>query len=166
MKRIILFFATFFALFLGAKDFHPYHAGSVEITYNTKSNTFEILTKLYVDDLENALKTEFAKTFKFSDESQKKEIEVFLEKYLAENLKLKINGKAVEIKILGFDEEKGIVNIYSETEKVLEPKKIEAGVSLLYNQFKDQINMVHIIVNGERKSSKLTYPNRYLYQLF
>ena len=166
MKKIILFFATLFALYAGAKDVHPYHVGSVEITYNAQSNTFEILTKLYVDDLENALKADYNKVFRFSDANQKKEIETFLEKYISENLKLKVNGKAIEVKLLGFDEEKGIINIYAETEKVLEPKKVEAGVSLLYNQFKDQMNMVHITVNKERKSAKLTYPNRYLYQLF
>ena len=53
-----------------------------------------------------------------------------------------------------------------ESEAVTNPKKVEAAVSFLYNLFDDQINIVHMIVGGQRKSEKLTYPNRYVYQQF
>ena len=38
--------------------------------------------------------------------------------------------------------------------------------SFLYNYFDDQMNIIHIIVNGKRQSEKLNYPNRYLYKVF
>jgi hypothetical protein len=58
------------------------------------------------------------------------------------------------------------VNVFLESEVVNNPKKVEAAVSLLYNLYDDQINIVHIIINGNRKSEKLGYPNRYLFQQF
>jgi hypothetical protein len=39
-------------------------------------------------------------------------------------------------------------------------------VSLLHNLFDDQINIVHITVNGVRKSEKLDYPEKKVEQVF
>ena len=72
----------------------------------------------------------------------------------------------LEINYLGYEEDSESVNIYLESEKVIQPKKVETAVSLLYNLFDDQLNIVHIIVNGNRKSQRLNYPDRYLYQNF
>ena len=72
----------------------------------------------------------------------------------------------MKINYLGFEEDKESVNVYLESEATEMPKKVETAVSLLYSFFDDQMNIVHIIVNGERKSSKLNYPDRYLYQIF
>jgi hypothetical protein len=38
--------------------------------------------------------------------------------------------------------------------------------SILYNLFEDQINIVHITVNGVRKSEKLDYPATKVSQTF
>ena len=67
---------------------------------------------------------------------------------------------------MGYEESKESVDIYFETETITSPKKVETAVSFLYNIFDDQMNIIHIIVNGERKTSKLNYPNRYLFQSF
>ena len=78
----------------------------------------------------------------------------------------KNNNKFVKVNYIGFEEDRESVNVYLESEPTEMPKKVETAVSLLYSFFDDQMNIVHIIVNGVRKSSKLSYPDRYLYQLF
>jgi hypothetical protein len=149
-----------------AKDIHPYHLGSVEINYNAKTKTFEITARFFLDDLENALNAKYNKTIHFGEEKSKAGINEALQNYFAEYFKLKNNNKSLKINYIGFEEDKEGINIYFESEVTDKPKKVETAVSLLYNQFNDQMNIVHIIVNGERKSSKLNYPDRYLYQLF
>ncbi len=81
-------------------------------------------------------------------------------------MKLKSDNQFVSINYLGFEEEVESVNIYLESEPIKTPKKVETAVSMLYNLFDDQINIVHIIVNGKRQSHKLNYPDRYLYKNF
>lgn len=166
MKKFLFFFSVLlvFSSFTGAK--HPYHVGSVEINYNQKSKTFEVTGRFFLDDLENGLNTKYGKSLHFNDPKFKAPLNESLKNYAVEYFKLKANNKFLNVNYVGYEEDHESVNVYLESEKVENPKKVEAAVSLLYNLFDDQINIVHIIVNGERKSEKLTYPNRYLFQQF
>lgn len=166
MKKIFLLFTFLLTFLVSAKPIHPYHVGSVEINYNAKTKTFEISAKFFLDDLENSLNAKYNKTLHFGEEKSKAGLDQALENYFAEYFKLKSNNKFLKINYLGFEEDKESVNVYLESEMTEMPKKVETAVSLLYSFFDDQMNIVHIIVNGERKSSKLNYPDRYLYQIF
>ena len=166
MKKFFLLFTFLLAFSVSAKPIHPYHVGSVEINYNAKTKTFEISAKFFLDDLENSLNAKYNKTLHFGEEKSKAGLDQALENYFAEYFKLKSNNKFMKINYLGFEEDKESVNVYLESEATEIPKKVETAVSLLYSFFDDQMNIVHIIVNGERKSSKLNYPDRYLYQIF
>lgn len=167
-----IFFTCFFAIafifqsFTSTRSVHPYHVGSVEINYNSKSKTFEVTGRFFLDDLENGLGKKYGSSFHFNDEKYKAKLNEALEKYCAEYFKLKADGRFLKVNYLGYEEDSESVNIFLESETVAAPKKLEAAVSFLYNLFDDQINIVHMILNGQRKSEKLTYPNRYLYQQF
>lgn len=166
MRKLILLLAFLTTVFSFAKDIHPYHVGSVEINFNSNTRTFEISAKFFLDDLENALNKKYNKTLHFGEEKSKAGINEALNDYFNEYFKLKNNNKFIKVNYIGFEEDKESVNIYLESEPTEAPKKVETAVSLLYSFFDDQMNIVHIIVNGVRKSSKLNYPDRYLYQLF
>lgn len=161
-----LFFPLTFQNLKKEANFHPYHVGSVEINYNSKSKSFEITGRFFLDDLENALTKKYKKPFHFNDKNYTAQLNEDLKIYCDEYLKLKADNRFLKIKYVGYEEDNESVNIFLESESVVNPKKIEAAVSFLYNLFDDQINIVHIIVNGDRKSEKLTYPNRYLYQQY
>ncbi|CAD7809743.1 hypothetical protein CHRY9390_02060 [Chryseobacterium aquaeductus] len=166
MKKALLFFTIIFFLFSFTKEKHPYHVGSVDINYNSKSKTFEVTGRFFLDDLENGLSKKYGKSFHFNDSKYKTQLNETLKNYSSEYFKLKTDNQFLKINYVGYEEDSESVNVYLESEKVENPKKVEAAVSFLYNLFDDQINLVHIIVNGNRKSEKLTYPNRYLFQQF
>lgn len=172
MKRLFTLFLLFnFYINLAAANFppveiHPYHVGSVELNYNSKSETFQISAKFFLDDLENALKEKYDRTVHFNDAKYAQEINQLLQKYCDEYLKLKADNKFLKINYLGYEEDSEAVNIYLESEKTQNPKKVETAVSFLYNLFDDQMNIVHIIVDGKRESDRLIYPDRYLYRNF
>ena len=166
MKKLLFLFSLFFILFCQGKDIHPYHVGSVEINYNSNTKTFEVSAKFFLDDLENALNKKYNKTLHFGEEKSKAGINEALNDYFYEYFKLKNNNKFVKVNYIGFEEDRETVNVYLESEPTEMPKKVETAVSLLYSFFDDQMNIVHIVVNGVRKSSKLSCPDRYLYQLF
>ena len=145
---------------------HPYHVNTIEFRYNPVSRTFEITGRFFMDDLENAVNRKMGKLLHFQDSKYKNEMNAALQQYMEEYLKLKTNNKFLNIRYIGFEEDHESVNVYLESEAVSNPKKVETAVSVLYNLFDDQMNIVHIVVNGQRKSEKLSYPNRYLYQQF
>ncbi len=166
MKKIIsiLFCSLLFVLY--SFDVHPYHVGSVEFNYSQKSKTFQISGKFFLDDLENSLKDKYGKTVHFNDEKYKTQIDDLLTQYSKEYLKLKVDNKFLKVNYVGYEEEHESVNIYLESEVVNSPKKVETAVSFMYNFYDDQMNIIHIVVNGKRQSEKLNYPNRYLYKNF
>lgn len=165
-KKISILYIFLFFIFSFTKEFHPYHVGSVEFNYNSKSQTFQIAGKFFLDDLENGLKEKYGKSVHFNDKKYETEINILLQKYCNDYLKLKVDNQFLKINYVGYEEDQESVNIYLESEKVNSPKKVETAVSFLYNLFDDQMNIVHIIINGQRKTDKLSYPNRYLYQNF
>ena len=166
MKKVILFLLSPLMFFGIIKKAHPYHVGSMELKYNVESKTFEITGRFFLDDFENSLSKKNGKPLHFNDPKFKAQLKPALEAYCAENLKLKINNQFVKVNFVGYEEDKESVDVFLESEVVKDPKKVEVSMSFLYNFFNDQINIIHIIVNGERKSEKLTYPTRYLYQQF
>ena len=166
MQKFTAFLLLLLVSFFSAKESHPYHVGAVEFKYNSSSKTFEISGKFFLDDLENALKDKYGKAVHFNDPKYKSQINAFLSQYFAEYLKLKADNRFLKINYLGYEEDSEAVNVYLESEKTDPPKKVETAVSLLYNLFDDQVNIIHIIVGGKRQSHKLNYPDRYLYHNF
>lgn len=167
MKRFFLLLIAVCVVFSSFKEnVHPYHVGSVEFSYNSKTKTFQISGKFFLDDMENALNKKYPKSLKFLDAKGREAINEALKNYCTDYMKLKVNNQFVKINYLGFEEDSESVDVYLETEVVNQPQKVETSVSMLYNLFDDQLNIIHIIVNGNRKSEKLTFPNRYLYQQF
>ena len=165
-KRLLLLFSICLFVFSQAKEIHPYHVGSVEFNYNSKSKTFQITSKFFLDDLENALKEKYGKAVHFNDEKYKTQINDLLKKYCEEYLKLKADNQFLKINYVGFEEDSESVDIFLESEPINSPKKVEVAVSFLYNYFDDQMNIIHIVIDGKRQSDKLNYPNRYLYKNF
>lgn len=166
MLRKILFAFTAIFLISSFTKLHPYHVGSVEFNFSNSTSTFEVTGRFFLDDMENALKNRYGKPVFFHSEKDKKLMEQSLRRYAEEFLKLKADNNFVNLKFIGYEEDAEAVNIYLESPKLQKPKKVEAAVSFLYNIFDDQINIVHIIVDGKRQSHKLAYPDRYLYKSF
>lgn len=166
MKKLFLLIPLFLLLCSFMNIRHPYHVGSVEINYNAKSKTYEVSARFFMDDLENALNKKYNTTLHFGDEKFKAQLNDYLAKYSNEYFRLKSDNQFIKINYLGYEEDREGVEIYLESDKIKAPKKVEVAASFLYNLFDDQTNIVHVIVNGQRKSQKLTYPDRYLFQLF
>ena len=157
---------SYLILALFSFKIHPYHVGSMEFNYSQKSKTFEISGRFFMDDLENAINKKYGKNLHFLNPKSEKEMQEALKNYTSEYLKLKVNNQFVKVNFIGYEEDKESVDIFLESEIVANPKKVETAVSFLYNLFDDQMNIIHIIVNGQRKSEKLNYPERYLFQEF
>lgn len=167
MKKIFFLLLFIFCISSQAHDIHPYHVGSVEFKYNFKSKTFQIIAKFFTDDLENAVNKKMGTRLFFSNEKQKEEMHKQLENYTQTSIRLKVNHHNIPIDFIGYQENKEMVHIYLETDTfLLTPSKVEVAVDMLYNLFDDQITIVHLIYGKQRKSHKLSYPNRYMYHHF
>ena len=145
---------------------HPLHVSTTEISFNAKEKSLEISCRIFTDDFENVL----AKAYKTKTDLTKKELhvemDVLIKKYLATNLKFKVNGKLVVANYLGFEIDHEATNVYLEIENVAGLQSLSLSNSILYDLFDDQMNILHVERAGVRKSARTNYPSTSLSVIF
>ena len=62
--------------------------------------------------------------------------------------------------MIKIEKEDEAVNVYLEVENIATVKTIEINNSILHDLYDDQMNIIHVVVGGNRKSTKLDYPRR------
>jgi len=145
---------------------HPLHLSSTELNYNAASSTIEVSCRIFTDDFEALLGRKYKVKADLSAAAKHKEMDALIAKYMAANLQLKGNGKALRLNYLGFENDKEAVIVYLESDQVKGLKNLETYCSLLYDLFDDQNNIFHVTVNGNRKSAKLDFPDKKLVSTF
>jgi 3D (Asp-Asp-Asp) domain-containing protein len=149
------------------KPFHPIHVSTTNVEYNKNDSKLEVICTAYTDDLEAALEKQNHTKIDLTKAEMHTAMDALVKSYIASNLHIKANDAASKLNYLGYEINKEAVDIYLESDNTPPPvKKVAVEVSLLQNLFDDQINIVHIIVNGVRKSEKLDYPQRKIEQDF
>ena len=81
---------------------HPLYISITQISYNTQGKNAEIAIKVFADDLEKAITA--ANNGKFLHLNTKQEVantDVLIQNYLLKSFKIKINGKAANLKWVG-----------------------------------------------------------------
>jgi hypothetical protein len=74
---------------------------------------------------------------------------------------LKIDNKAVTLEFVGFEKENDALWSYFEVQHItVAPKKIDVVNSILYEAYDKEINLMHVSVGGDRKSTRLNYPDK------
>lgn len=137
---------------------HPYYVSVTEIKHNAGEQRLEISCRVFSDDLESALnklghgKVDILNTKNFA------QVNPLIAEYIPKHLKISINGKAVNLRFVGYELESEATWCYFEVEGIRSVKKITISNDILYAEHEEQINMMHVIVGGVRKSTKLDNP--------
>jgi hypothetical protein len=148
------------------KAMHPIHVSTTNISFNKQDNKLEIICTIFTDDFEAALVKQYNKKTDLNKAEMHAAMDVLVRNYIASHLQIKISPSALPLNYLGFEINKEATDVYFESDVIPVVKKIDVDDSLLHNLFDDQINIVHITVNGIRKSEKLDYPDRRISQTF
>lgn len=160
---ILLFLQPVLAHERGA---HPLHVSTANITLNGKDGKFEIICSLFSDDFEQALKTQYNQKVDLIRPDMHAQMEALVKSYLAANLQIKTGSKGVPLHCLGYQINKEAAEVFLESDQVSNVKIVEVHNRLLYNIFSGEINIVHIVVGGVRKSGKLDFPSTIISQSF
>lgn len=139
---------------------HPFHVSVTEINHNAADKTLEISCKIFTDDFEKVLAKDYSTKVDLTNPPNKAQMDSLVKKYIFGHLALKVNGKLVSLVYVGFEHESEAVYGYVEVDNVPSVNKIDITNSLMYDMFDDQISIIHMIVNGNRKSTKLNYPEK------
>ena len=88
-------------LFTWKSVFHPFFISLTEMRFNPESQRMEIAQKIFWDDLEVALGTEFQEKVDFLNPKDKTKLEDQLKRYLLKHNQVNVNGKALTLTYLG-----------------------------------------------------------------
>lgn len=128
--------------------------------YNEQHKSVEIACKMFTNDLEDALKRTTKKSIDLIHSKNKKETEKVIFDYINKRLSIIVNGKTRVLKYIGYEQEDDVIWTYMEIEKCELPKQVTVENSLLYDFLKEQINLVSFELKGNKKSSKVTNPDK------
>ncbi len=149
-----------------SRAFHPIHVSTSNIEYNKQDNKLEVICTVFTDDFEAALAKQYNTKTDLNKAEMHAAMDALVKKYVAAHLHIKTDDAPANLNYLGYEINREATDIYLESDKIAQVKKVDVEVSLLYDLFDDQMNIVHIIVNGVRKSEKVNNPEKKIVQVF
>ena len=141
------------------KNSHPLYIAVTEINFNNSDKLVTIICKTFADDLALALQKKYHETESFDDPPHAKRLSFEMEEYIKNHLQLKINGRSEDFVFTNFKKEDNTIWNYFRINNIDEVKKFEVTDNIFYELYADQIQIIYITVNGNRKSSRIANPN-------
>jgi hypothetical protein len=138
---------------------HPFFVSVTEITHNNKDKSLELTCRIFTDDFEKTLSAAYKTKVDILHPKDKKQTDQWVFDYISKHLRIKLDGKPVTLSFVGYQQEEDAIWSYLEIRNVTSFKTIEITNDLLFESHEEQINIVHVIKNGERKSRELRNPD-------
>jgi hypothetical protein len=140
--------------------YHPFYVSVTEINHNAKEQSIEVSCKIFADDMEEVLKKNYKVAVDLSNTKQQAQTDKLIADYISKHLTFSTDGKPVKLQYVGFEKESESVYCYFEIAGTPVLKKLEVTNSILQDLTDQQINIMHVVVNGNRKSYKLDFPHK------
>ncbi|MCU0333716.1 MAG: hypothetical protein MUF62_01560 [Chitinophagaceae bacterium] len=147
------------SLLSGLLFWHPFYVSVVEINHNPTDQTLETSVRIFTDDFENTLKMRYpGQKIDLYNPPVNGNTDSLISRYLAEKMQVRLNGRPVRLKYLGFERVEESIWCYLEVPGVKSVQQLHISNRLLYEYKKEQINMHHVQTGGQKKSYKLNNP--------
>jgi hypothetical protein len=135
---------------------HPVHVSVTEINYNEKNKSLEVTSRIFIDDLETSIQKKLnQETLDILKPQNGMTTDQLVSSYLADHLRVKLDGKPVKMKFLAHEIEDVAIICYLEIEGVKKAKTMEVTNTVIQETHADQSNLVHITFKAPVKSFRL-----------
>ena len=158
--KIMIFLTGFLALFYtpySASYHHPVFLSVTNLQYNKQEGKLEMFCKIFTNDFELVLKKK-NKEADLLNPKKKNESNLIINSYIQSHLSISVDGRKLDFNFMGFEQEEDALLMFYQADCNVVPKQVIFENSLLYDYKKGQMNIMHVEVNGIRKSSKLNNP--------
>lgn len=157
MKKLIKT-AVLLLFFVGltSADTHRFYVAIYQIDFSPQKKRVEITTRIFIDDLNDAVTKAYKKSTNIGTEKETPEDIVLLKKYLAENFKLSINGKPKPYNYISSEVESNVVICYLSIKEVSKVTSLEVENSMLTEVHSEQQNIIQFNNNGKKQNLLLS----------
>ncbi len=144
---------------IAANSNHKFYVSTTNIEFVPKSESVQIISKIFIDDIEKALRKRSGKEVSLATKKETEADRELLKNYIMQKFSISINGEDSKYQYLGIDYETDIVKCYLEITGVSEFKTIEVDNKILFDMFDEQKNIIHVKTPESRKSMVLNIDN-------
>ena len=140
-------------------DQHEYYVSVTKVEYAKESQSLQIISQIFINDFETLLRKRYDEKITLDTTNESELVETYMKRYLADKLKIKVNGNAVNFKFIGKEYKDDITYCYLEVENVTDIESIEITNQVLFDAFSGQQNIVRLKLLGRNKSFLLLPDN-------
>ncbi len=134
------------------KAAHPFYISVCQVDHNPDTAALEVSFRIFTDDLEQALETMGTGRLRLGTEREAEKADLYISRYLARHVEIEINGRRVSAAFLGKEMDSDATWCYVEVENIPDLKTMTMTNTLLLESFEDQVNLVHVNANGQKRS--------------
>jgi cell division protein FtsX len=148
-------------LFITVSSFavHKFYVSIYQINYVPQKKMIQITSRIFVDDMNDALEKKFHKKTYVGTDRETEEDVVLMKKYLAEKFILKLNGVAKPMNFLSKEIEVNVIVSYFSIKEVSKITSLSIENSALLEVNEEQQNIIQANISGEKQSLLLTVDN-------
>lgn len=135
---------------------HRFYIAIYQLHYVPQKKMVQITTRIFIDDLNEALKKEYHKKTFVGTENETPEDITLMKKYMTERFKISINGQSKVINYLSNELENNVIICYLNIKDISKISSIEVENSILTELFPEQQNIIQYNNNGQKQNLLLT----------
>ncbi len=157
MKKVVKI-SIVLVLFFGltAMGVHRFYAAIYQVNFVPQKKMVQITTRIFIDDLNEALKHQYAKkTFVGTNKETPEDI-ALMKKYLSEKFRLAVNGQPKPLNYLSNEIESNVIICYWNIKGISKVTSLRVENSVLTEIYADQQNIIQYDNNGARQNLLLT----------
>ena len=154
MKNIKKYLIIFLTPLLAFTSVHKFYVSVTNITYSKKDASVRIISRIFIDDLEETLQERYDFEAGLATENESEESDTYLEKYIRAKFAVEVNGKNASYSIIGREYDNDVVVCYIEVPNIdlAETESILIENEILIDMFAEQQNILHFDMAGKKKS--------------
>jgi hypothetical protein len=157
MKKTIAILLLFFAL--TSFSIHKFYVSIYQIDYAQNKSMLQITSRIFVDDLNAALKNKYNKETHLGAANESEEDVLIMRKYIQNHFSIKVNGKPKVINYLSKEIEANVLICYYNIKEIQKIKSIEIQNTALFELNSEQQNIIQTNIYKNKKNLLLTSDN-------
>lgn len=158
-KRILIAFFGLLFLTLTSFSVHKFYVALYQVNYAPEKKMLQITTRLFIDDLNNALEKKYQKKINLGSEKETEEDLNLFKKYFAEKFTIKVNGQIKPLLFLSKEMEGDVLICYFSCKDIHKINTLEIYNSIITDNNSEQQNIMHFNVSGVKNTLLLTESN-------
>lgn len=155
--RNVLFLLLFVSL--SSMVAHKFYMSIYQINFVPQKKMIQITSRIFVDDLNDALEKQFHKKHFIGTDKETPEDVSAMKNYLAKKLILKVNGISKPMLFLSKEIDANVLVCYFRISDISKISKLEIENSALTELNEEQQNIIQANITGEKQSLLLTSEN-------